>query len=77
MLRHFDEIPTAFLLQIAASHTSVENNTHPSLPSIQSCSSKFVSMMFMYKLIRGNLSADFISIQVRSSEKKPLNNVVL
>ena len=49
MLRHSDEILTTFLLQIAASHTSVENNTHPSLPSIQRVSSKFVSMMFMYR----------------------------
>ena len=31
-----------FLLKIAACQTSVRYNTHPSLPSLQNCSSKFV-----------------------------------
>ena len=35
MLRHSDEILGAFLLQIAASHTSVKYNTHP-LPPLHS-----------------------------------------
>ena len=34
-VRHSDEIPAAFLLQIAASHTSVEYNTHP-IPHLDS-----------------------------------------